>query len=86
MIPGAIETVGSTTITQMIPMKEKATIPATMKIEKEQEVLTKEDTEGEITAPDMNREEEDQEGTIAQMRETVGDTLAKTDEESAQGP
>ena len=88
VIPGVIETTGSITDTLMIPMKEKATILVIMRTGREQEALAKEDIEEGIIAPGMSmeEEEEDQEGTTAQMRETAGDTLAKTDEKSAQGP
>ena len=56
-----------------------------MKIGRGQEAPAKEDTEEEIIAPNMNMEEEEggQERTTALMKETVGDTLAMTDEESA---
>ena len=88
VIAGVIETIGSTIDTQMKPIKERDTTPVVMRRGRGQEAPPQEDIEEENTAPSMNmkEEEEGQERTTALMKETVGDTPAMTDEESAQGP
>ena len=88
VIAGVIETIGSTIDTQIKPIRERDTTPVAMKIGRGQEAPAQEDTEEEIIAPSMNmkEEEEGQEKITALMKEIVGDTLAMTDEESAQGP
>ena len=72
----------------MTPRKMKAITLKIMKVGKDQEVLVREDTEEGTAAPGTSREEEEEdlEEDMAPMRRRAGDTLARRDENSAQGP